>query len=64
MRLKLCKLGRLEDRRVNNDLLLVYKLLYNKCVSCIKGHLCIQTTNTREHCMKLFKSLCELDIRK
>ena len=47
MRLKLCKLERLENKRVNNDLLLVYKLLHNKCVSCIKGHLCIQTTNTR-----------------
>ena len=64
VRLKLCKLKRLENRRVNNDLLLVYKLLHNKCVSCKKGHLCIQTTNTRGHCMKLFKSRCRLDIRK
>ena len=63
VRLKLCTLERLENRRVNNDLLLIYKLLHNKCMSCIKGHLCIQTTNTKGHCMKFFKSLCRLDIR-
>ena len=64
LRLKLCKLERLENRRVNDDLLLVNKLLHNKCVSCIKDHLCIQTTNTRGHYMKLFKSRCKLDIHK
>ena len=33
-------------------------------MSCIKDHLCIQTTNTRGHCMKLFKYRCRLDVRK
>ena len=33
-------------------------------MSYIKGFLCIQITNTKGHCMKLFKSHCRLNIHK
>ena len=63
-RLKICNLDKLENRRITNDLILVYKLLHNKCVSSIKDYMNVQSTNTRGYCLKLFKNHCRLDIRK
>ena len=57
-RLKICKLEKLENRRIKNDLTLVYKLLHNRCVSSIKDYINVQFMNTRGHCLKLFKNHC------
>ena len=63
-RLKICNLEKLENRRITNDLIPVYKLLHNKCVYGIKGYMNVQSTNTRGNSLKLFKNHCRLDIRK
>ena len=63
-RLKTCNLEKLENRRITNDLILVNKLLHNKYVSSIKDYMNVQSTNTRDHGLKLFKNHCRLDIRK
>ena len=46
-RLKICNLEKLENRRITNDLILVYKLLHNKSVSCITDYMNVQSTNTK-----------------
>ena len=61
-RLKICNLEQLENRRIANDLILVYKLLHNKCVSSIKDYINVQSTNTSGHSLKLFKNHRRLDI--
>ena len=53
-RLKICNLEKLETRRITNNLILVYKLLHNKCVSSIKDYMNVQFTNTRGNSLKLF----------
>ena len=62
-RLKICNFEKLENRRITNDLILVYKLLHNKCVSSIKDYMNVQSTNTRGHSLKFCKNHCRLDIR-
>ena len=45
--LKICNLEKLETRRIKNNLILVYKLLHNKCVSSINDYMNVQSTNTK-----------------
>ena len=64
-RLQVLSLESLERRRVNYDLILVYKILHGLTDCTLSHNLTLQEFNkTRRHPYKLVKSFCSQDIYK